>query len=491
MKIPEFSRARFFALVLLFGLLAMTARNAVDPDLWWHLRTGQWIVETGHVPHSDPFSFTRVGHAWVSHEWLSDVVFYELWKHAGNAALIVFSAIVTTAGFMLLYLRCPRDEGKRHWAAAATVFGALAAAPCWGVRPQMFTFTLASLLLWLLERGEHRPTLLLWIPPLFLLWLNLHAGFALGPVLLFAYGAGLIAETAAGATPWQQARPIVLRMLLLVLACLALVPLNPSGAQLYRYPLDTLRSPGMRSFIVEWFSPNFHESLYLPFLLLWLLVLTVLASSRSWPRARVILPLLLTALAALDAVRHIPIFVLLAIPVIAAALPVAGSEHRETPSTGRVAPSSSWLRPLFNVAVVALIAVFALVRWVSLVRNQDAREAELFPQKAVAFLRVGNYPQKVFVYYDWGGYAIWKLYPEYRVFVDGRADLYGDDLLHQFQTAMQLRTGWRDLLASWKVDAVLMPRSCALTQGLSLDPEWRVVFSDTQAIILLRRPRPS
>ena len=130
----------------------MTARNAVDPDLWWHLRTGQWIVETGHVPHSDPFSFTRAGHAWVSHEWLSEVVFYELWKHGGTTALIVFSAIITTAGFMLLYLRCP---GKKHWAAAATVLGALASAPSWGVRPQMFTFTLASLLLWLLEGGTN------------------------------------------------------------------------------------------------------------------------------------------------------------------------------------------------------------------------------------------------------------------------------------------------------------------------------------------------
>ena len=112
-----------FAAILLFGLLAMTARPATDPDLWWHLRTGQWIVETGHVPHSDPFSFTRAGHAWVSHEWLSEVVSYELWKHAGAAGLIVFSAIITTAGFMLLYLRCLLCGAKKHWAAAATSFG--------------------------------------------------------------------------------------------------------------------------------------------------------------------------------------------------------------------------------------------------------------------------------------------------------------------------------------------------------------------------------
>src|SRR5208282_334173 len=228
-------------------------------------------------------------------------------------------------------------------------------APSWGVRPQMFTFALASLLLWLLESGtktkNNRPRLLLWIPPLFLLWLNLHAGFALGPALLLAYGIGLLFETATGATPWQQARPILLRVLLLLLVCLALVPLNPSGSELYRYPFDTLRSSGMRSLIGEWRSPDFHEWMYRPFLLLWLLALTTVASSRWRPKGRVIVPLLLTSFAALDAVRHIPIFVLVAIPVIAAALPAAGADCGEkshvSKSARRGAPLSWRFRPLF------------------------------------------------------------------------------------------------------------------------------------------------
>ena len=491
MKIPEFSRAWFFGFVLLFGLLAMTARNAVDPDLWWHLRTGQWIVETGHVPHSDPFSFTRAGQPWVAHEWLSEVLFYELWKHGGFAALIVFSGIITTAGFMLLYLRCLSSGVKNHWAAAAVVVGALAAAPSWGVRPQIFTFMLASLLLWLIERGENRPKLLFWIPPLFLLWLNLHAGFALAPVLLLAYGAGLMIETATGATPWKDARPIILRVVLLLVTCVALVPLNPSGADLYRYPFDTLRSPAMRSLIGEWHSPDFHEWLYHPFLLLWLLLLVAFASARSRPKWRVMAPLLLTACAALDAVRHIPIFVLLAVPVIAAAFSADRRKlEPEGPhgNTGEISPSqhSSRLQPLFNGVVVILMAVFALVRWLSLARGQDAREAEQYPQKTVAFLRIGNYPQNVFVYYDWGGYAIWKLYPEYRVFVDGRADLYGDEHLRQFTTAVQLRTGWREVLDRWKVDAVLLPPASALAQALLLDPNWHIAFRESKAILLVR-----
>ena len=481
MRADHLSLSNVFALVLLLGLLGMTARNAVDPDLWWHLRSGQWIVETGHVPHSDPFSFTRAGHAWVSHEWLSEVAFYELWKHRGTTALIVFAAIITAAGFMLLYLRCLRFGQKTHWAAIATALGALASAPCWGVRPQMFTFTLVSLLLWLIEAGEYRPKLLFSIPPLFLLWLNLHGGFALGPALLMAYGIGLIVETASGKTPWQEARPILLRLLLLLLVCLALVPLNPSGAQLYLYPFDTLRSPGMRSFIVEWFSPDFHQSLYRPFLLLWLLLLTALAVSRTRPKGRVIVPLILVAFASLDAVRHIPIFVLVAIPVIIAALPVrstalaASSKHRALP-----------FRPVFVRAVVILLAGFTLVRWVTLSHHQNAREAEQFPQSAITFLRASDQPRRVFVYYDWGGYAIWKLYPNYRVFVDGRADLYGDDLLRQFTTVVQLHTGWHDILDRWKIEAVLVPPSCAVAQALLLEPEWHAAFSDPKAVLLLR-----
>jgi hypothetical protein len=301
-----------------------------------------------------------------------------------------------------------------------------------------------------------------------------------------AYGVGLTLETAAGSTTWQQARSILLRLLPLLLVCLALVPLNPSGAQLYRYPFDTLRSPGMRSFIVEWFSPDFHQSLYLPLLLVWLLLLTALASTRSRPRGRVIVPLLFTSLAALDAVRHIPIFVLVAIPVIAAALPSASASA----ATSLRRPESSRFRPLFSGAVVILLAAFALVRWASLARGQNAREAEQFPQKAVAFLQASGHPPRIFVYYDWGGYAIWNLYPKYRVFVDGRADLYGDDLLRQFKTAIRLRTGWRDVLDSWQVQTVLVPSSSALAQALLLDPNWHAAFQDSQAIVLFRSHPP-
>ncbi|MGC2247989.1 MAG: hypothetical protein WA609_15385 [Terriglobales bacterium] len=480
------SRRALFAGILFFGLLAMTARSATDPDLWWHLRTGQLIVESHHVPRTDPFSFTRGGSPWISHEWLSEVVFYELWSHAGPGGLIIFSSVILTAGFLLLYVRCP---GKPHWAAILTALGAAAAASSWGARPQIFTFALASLLLWLLFRSEQRPRLLLWIPPLFLLWLNLHGGFALGPALLLLYTIGLMLESAAGTIPWSESWPLILRVLGVGFICLALVPLNPSGTELYRYPLDTLRSTGMRTFIVEWQSPNFHQWIYLPFFFVILLLVIALAYSRARVPGRTLLPLLFTALAALDAVRHIPIFILLAIPVIAIAIPASSSSAILNPR--RQVPQRT--QTAFNAAALVLLALFAVLRWTELARDQRAREAALFPQKAVAFLAATHEPDRLFAYYDWGGYVIWKLDSHYRVFADGRADLYGDDLLRQcVKTVAQLHRGWEQVLDDWGVGTILVPPSSALAQALFLDPRWISAHRDAQAVIFIRAPnRPS
>jgi hypothetical protein len=262
---------------------------------------------------------------------------------------------------------------------------------------------------------------------------------------------------------------------------MALVPLNPSGVQLYRYPLDTLRSSGMRSFIVEWFSPNFHELKFISLLIAFLLLLVVLARKRARPPARTLVPLVLTTLLALDAVRHIPIFVLLAIPVIASGLAESFSPVRShTPVPAKPA------RAMFSGLAVVLMAGFALTRWGLLARDQAATEAQQFPEKAVEALRSRDLGGRVFAYYDWGGYAIYKLYPKYRVFVDGRADLYGDDLLEQFRTAVQLRTGWLEVLDRWNVRAILLPPFCALVQALVLDPGWHVEYRDSQALLLVR-----
>ena len=189
------------------------------------------------------------------------------------------------------------------------------------------------------------------------------------PCSFLLYAAGLILESAAGTTPWPQARPIVIRVALAALACLALVPLNPNGARLYRYPLDTVRSFELRSLIVEWLSPDFHQGMYLPLLFVVLLLIAAMARSVIRPWARAPAPDV-PALSALDAVRHIPIFILLAMPVIVRAL--AHSSASVQPQRRR---SARQFQPIVGRAALVLLAGFALMRWTSLARSQDVQEA--------------------------------------------------------------------------------------------------------------------
>jgi hypothetical protein len=112
----------------------------------------------------------------------------------------------------------------------------------------------------------------------------------------------------------------------------------------------------------------------------------------------------------------------------------------------------------------------------------------MFPTRAIDFLHTHALPSRLFIYYDWGGYAVAKLYPEYRVFVDGRADLYGDAILHQFQQTVQLQTGWRQVLEQSGTQSVLVPPSSALAQGLFLDPGWHAEYTDSQAVLFVPLP---
>jgi len=347
------------------------------------------------------------------------------------------------------------------------------------VRPQMFTFALTSLLLWLVEHAERRPWVLCWIPPIFLFWLNLHAGFVLAPILLLAYAAGLVMESALGDVAWSEVRTLTFRLLILAAICLALVPLNPSGAQLYHYPFDTLRSTAMRKTIVEWFSADFHQARYAAYMLVWLVLTSILALRNYRPRTRVLVPLILTGGLSLDAVRHIPIFVLLAAPVIAAGLS-SGFRRSEIGATRRLA------KPSFAIAALALMAGFTAVRWSILIRDQGPAERKNFPANALEVLKNRNFGGQIFAYYDWGGYTIFRLYPKYQVFVDGRADLYGEDLVEEFRSAMELRAGWRQVMERWHLRVVLIPPNSALAQALTLDPGWHTEYRDAKAVLFVR-----
>ncbi len=474
---------RVFIAILALGLFTMAARGMADPDAWWHLRTGQLILQNHGLFHCDPFSFTRFGQPWINHEWLSDVLLFEIYRVAGMGGLIVAFAAVIAISFLLVYVR---SAGQPYLAALMTLWGAVASASTWGVRPQMFTLLLASIFLLLLEASEQRPHLLWWTAPLMLLWANLHAGFPLGLVFVGLFLVGEALEAAIRPEPRRDFARRLKRLTVAFGVCLALVALNPYGWRIYLYPFETLHSAAMQRFIQEWFSPNFHDPASLPLLLMLLALVAGAAFSPRRLRLRSLLLLLVTVPAALRSLRHIPILMLVMVPVVAdmaeAWLQESGATRLFKPVTVQ---SSRTL--VINFVVLVSFCVFAMIRVQQVVSHQGDLESRNFPAAAVAFLEREHPPEPIMNSYNWGGYFIWKLYPKYRVFMDGRADVYGDAFMTDFGACYYLTGHWKHTLERWNIRTIVLPPDAPLMTALRSNPDWREIFVDSQAIILTKR----
>ena len=476
---------RVLVVILGLGLFAMSVRGVADPDVWWHLRTGQLIVQNHSLVHSDPYSFTRFGQPWVNHEWLSDVLIYSLYGVAGWGGLIVVFGAIIAASLLLVFRRSP---GRPYVAAVVIVWGALASAPSWGVRPQMISLLLASISLVILERSDQYPNCLWWTPPLILLWVNLHAGYATGIVLLALFLAGGVLDVAFGFEASSRAAPHLRKLALALGICLAVVPLNPNGARMYWYPLETLRSRAMQSYINEWFSPDFHEAKYFPLLLMLLAIMAALALSPRRMRPRELILLLVTMAAALRSVRHIPIFVLVAAPILSG-LAQAWLERRGAAEwLGIRKTSTNSRRVVVNAIVLAAFAIFTAARVRFVVERQAETEAHEFPAAAASFLSRERPPGPLLNHYNWGGYFIWKLYPEYRVYIDGRADLYGDSFMDDFAADYYLTNYWRDRIDRWGIRTLVLPPDAPLVTAVRSNRDWKQIYGDSQAVILTKAP---
>jgi len=471
---------RVFVMILAIGLFAMAARNVTDPDVWWHLRTGQLILQNHAVFHTDPYSFTKFGQPWVNHEWLSDLVIFIVYRTAGWAGLIlVFAAIVSTA-FMCVFWRC---SGPPYLAAAVTVLGAIASAPSWGVRPQTFSLLFASLFLLILERSSAHENLLWYTLPITLMWVNLHGGYAIGIAFMFLFIVGDLVDVALGFQKWSESRARLQKLVLALAACLAIIPLNPYGFRMYGYPVETVSSSSIQSYISEWLSPNFHDGMFLPLLLMLLAIFVAAAVSPLRLRPRELLLLAATTWAALHSARHIAIFVLVAAPLLSRLIYAWLSQNRGAAFPAKPASAIPILR-LCNGIVLAAFLAFTQIRVRQVVNGQSGAEARTLPSAAVSFFSNNQLPGPLLNYYNWGGYLIWKLYPAYRVYIDGRSDLYGDAFMDQAGATYNISNeSWREPLEKWQIRSVILPPNAPLVSALRCQIGWKEVYGDPQAVI--------
>src|SRR5438067_8722649 len=190
--------------------------------------------------------------------------------------------------------------------------------------------------------------------------------------------------------------------------------------------------------------------------------------------------------AALRSVRHIPVFVLIAVPVLCklteGCIERYGSAWLLTPKPR----PGTWRTAVLNAVILAAFGTFTFARIRYVEHQQPEIEAERFPARAVQFICSQHPTAPMLNHYSWGGYFIWKLYPNYRVFIDCRADLYGDSFMNEFAASYYLAGDWRKSLRTWGIRTIVLPPDAPLVTALQSQPGWRRTYADSQAVVLIQ-----
>jgi hypothetical protein len=504
------STRRLVVWVVFLGLFAMAARFSVDSDTWWHLRAGEWIVQNGAVLQVDPFSYTRYGENWQYPGWLVQSAMYLIYSIFGPGGLNIWTASMVALAFALLW---PALSGGPFLRAFTVVLAAAVSGIYWAARPYMVTFVFAAAFLMLLEDyrwrdGSYNPRRLLLLPLLMAVWVNSHGGFAVGFIIFGVYLVdtiyrivirryfpnlllsqprldGSLPLSALTSHKFGLTRKEIW-LFAAALLTLAAVLLNPSGPVMLLYPFKTVGIEALQGYIEEWQSPNFHSISVQPFAWLMLLTYGVVGAARMRLALTDFLLFAGFAYMGLLAGRNIALFALAAPLVLTrhadfllrALSQVSG--FRFGIPMGR----TSRYKSLLNLTLLALLILVAGAK-AAAVYPQAANQVyfeESMPVGAVQYLKQEVPPGRLFNTYNWGGYLVWTL-PEYPVFIDGRTDLYNDEIINQWLKVMRAESGWEEILDEWGVRLVLiepsMPAATALPQA-----GWTWLYQDDISVLL-------
>jgi len=499
-----------FLMPLIFIFTGMHGAKTLlgDGDTGWHLRTGEWILSHGRVPDKDLFSFTKTGQTWFAWEWLWDVIFAWLHQHWGMATVVVGSALVIALTSALIFRLAFRKSGNPLIAIALTFLAVASSSIHFLARPHLFTLLFTVVFYTILERVREKRSarLLWWLPVMTVLWTNLHGGWFVGIVLIGLYGAGELAGGLCGGGPgaWRAAVKRTLPYAGIATLCLAASLIGPYTYHLHAHIWEYLTDSFMRE----------HNQEMLPLNLLnpaarYMEILLLLAGAACFwhlRRKRFTECLLLVFFAhiGLVAARNIPIFGIVAAPVLALAV-------AEWFQALENAPVSGWLRSLARglrskgdsmagmeglwrthlVSVGAMALVTAILYAPSPPENFRARfDGKEFPVKALASLGGPETQGRIFTSDQWGDYLIYNLYPGSRVFIDGRSDFYGSKFVEKYLAIITVNYNWQRYLNEYGVDTVLLPTDAPLAGALKESSRWHVVYDDGDAIIFRTGSRP-
>lgn len=506
----------YFALILNLVLFTRPTYLYSDGSTGWHLAAGEYILKTMSVPRQDLMSYTFPDKQWVAYEWLYDAFLALLVQLGGLNLAAVATAIIIGYIFMRLYDTCRANACPLAWSCVFTLLGVLASAMHWLVRPHIVTmfgvFLYSSLLEDFYENRISKRKLILCLALFMVLWVNCHPAFLLGIAMTGLYMVICAVQSVARkeAPLRQAAKTKAIALAIAVVVVLLATLLNPYGFQLYEYIAHYLKGSAVLAETDEFLSPNFKANIHaicLEFLFLFLTVGLAISKNRlSVPQ---LCMSIVFAHLSLSAQRNIPLFSIIVLPVLGKLFgkaPTAQEElatnidstEDEEKKLGVIERyKAAWIKfeeqearcKMHIVAICFAVGMIALALAGGTFAGKTYLKCEFDPAnkptKTLDYLKEHNLLTVNGCNLDnWGGYIRHKL--GIRVFIDDRADFYGEPFYFQYKLITNMFPGWKNVVDKYKVGWILFPSNSKTAGVLKEEPDWKLVSEDPASKLYVR-----
>jgi hypothetical protein len=479
--IPRLKDVFFISLLITVIFFGPRTFN-LDGDLGRHITIGDYIIENASIPRTDIFSHTMSGQALTPHEWLAQVLLALAHRLLGLSGVVLVTALIISTTFTIVLSESQEESRMPGISLMVTALAAVASSLHWLSRPHVLTFLFLAVWTLLLERVRRDKYAPVWaFGLLMLLWANTHGAFLAGFVTWGAYLAGVLLEA------WETRQGAINRLKAwakIGLISLAATFLNPAGFHLWGTSTGFISNRYLVSHTQEYLPPDFHISATWPFLVLIALVIFILASNQKPPPYAHRLLLSGWAVMGLYSARNIPLFAIIAAPILSRTLADILSNTGWKAVENNLLKIEQSLRGAMWTIISILAAVYLMSS--SAMRTYNRFDPAIFPVDAVNWLEENPQEGRVFNYFSWGGYLLYRQWPKILVFIDGQTDFYGEALTRDYEQAITLSSNWEAVLEQHEVGWALLPKNSVLAKALINDLTWEVLYKDDTAIILRR-----
>lgn len=471
-------------------ILSRGGRLLGDGDTGYHIRAGEYIIANIEVPKTDIFSFHSPEMDWTAHEWLSEVIMAVIHDFSGISGIVLFYTLILSLSFYMFFkvLNSLSNNIIIVWIVA--FMGISCTGIHWLARPHVFSFLFLIIWYWILDSYEYKEksSLIYYLPIIIVVWVNLHGGFILGLLLIGVYFIGNVLALKKGNEENKKfIKNKIKKLFMIGLLCILASMINPIGYKIIFFPFKFITQKYLANYISEFMPTNMQEQLAFQIFFFFCLTI-ILISKKKFDLTEGLLFLLLTYMS-FKSVRYTTLFPLIVSPIIVKKLDFTIKEtnfktikfiKEKGENIGRAQKSAKGFIWVFIVIIASII----LIKKEMIVYNFND---EKHPVDAVNFLLEEEIKGNMFNNDEFGDYLIYAAYPKYKVFLDGRSDMYGEEMIEKYLEVIRIKSDWKKVLAEYGIDWVFYNSKSILSRYLYEQEDWHLIYADKVAHIYVKK----